>query len=238
MGCFFFFLPPSADSAQINMISTNGKEDVLKQPVKVNTDLLYFLALSYYKCSAEKISLYLPSHFRIRIIVLTYPENKSARNQPKSCLQCKITEITMMRGQYYFNWNLCSLSVCSCSCEDSRVPPLNVYYDISIAEDLHCFKAVNRNFVRNGGTTRTHSRRIRLFALGSVYPNKSLTMCSSDFIFRKYKQDSAFRVSGVLQLAKTGPSLTKNFPLCRLFPSDAMMAWRFYTPYDVKCTNF
>ena len=49
-------------------------------------------------------------------------------------------------------------------------------------------------------------------------------MCSSDFVFRKYKQDSAFRVSGVLQLAKTGPLVTKNFPLLRLFPSDAMMA--------------
>ena len=74
---------------------------------------------------------------------------------------------------------------------------------------------------------------IRRFAVGPVYPNKSLTMCSSDFVFRKYKQDSAFRVSGVLQLAKTGPPVTKNFTLCPLFLSDAKMAWRFYTPYDV-----
>ena len=66
--------------------------------------------------------------------------------------------------------------------------------------------------------------RIRRFAVGPVYPNKSLTMCPSVFVFRKYKQDSAFRVSGVLQLAKTGPPFTKNFPLLRLFPSDAMMA--------------
>ena len=44
-------------------------------------------------------------------------------------------------------------------------------------------------------------------------------MCSSDFVFEKYKQDSALRVSGVLQLAKTGPPVTKNFPLRRLFPS-------------------
>ena len=79
--------------------------------------------------------------------------------------------------------------------------------------------------------------RIRRFAVGPVYPNKSLTMCSSDFVFRKYKQDSALRVSGVLQLAKTGPPVTKNFPLRHLIPSDAMIAWRFYTPYDVKCTN-
>ena len=65
----------------------------------------------------------------------------------------------------------------------------------------------------------------------------SLTMCSSDFVFRKYKQDSAFRASGVLLLAKTSPLVTKNFPLRRLFSSDAMMTWRFYTPYDVKRTN-
>ena len=78
---------------------------------------------------------------------------------------------------------------------------------------------------------------IRRFAVGPVYPNKSLTMCSSDFVFRKYKQDSAFRVSGVLQLAKTGPPVMKNFPLLRLFPSDAMMAWRLYTLYDINRTN-
>ena len=65
---------------------------------------------------------------------------------------------------------------------------------------------------------------IHRFAVGPVYLNKSLTMCSSDFVFRKYKQDSAFRVCGVLLLAKTGPPATKNFPLLCLFPSDAMMA--------------
>ena len=63
-------------------------------------------------------------------------------------------------------------------------------------------------------------------------------MCSSHFVFRKYKQESAFCVSGVLQLAKTGPPVTKNFPLLRLFLSDAMMARKIYTPYDVNCTNF
>ena len=66
--------------------------------------------------------------------------------------------------------------------------------------------------------------RIRHFAVGPVDPKKSLTMCSSDFVFRKYKQDSAFHGSGVLQLTKTGPPVKKNFPLLRLFPSDAMMA--------------
>ena len=78
---------------------------------------------------------------------------------------------------------------------------------------------------------------IHRFAVGPVYPNKSLTMCSSHFVFRKYKQESAFCVSGVLQLAKTGPPVTKNFLLLRLFSSDAMMGWRLYTPYDVNRTN-
>ena len=49
---FALSLPPSADSAYIN-ISTNGKQDVLKQP-EANTDLLYFSALSYYESSVEK----------------------------------------------------------------------------------------------------------------------------------------------------------------------------------------
>ena len=148
-------LPPQILPISTFNISMNGKQDVLKQ-TEANTDLLYFSALSYYKRSVEKISLYFLSHFRIRIIVLTCPDNKSARNQPRSCVSAK-SQITMMRGQYYFNCNLRSLSVCSRSCEDSRVPPLNLYYDISIAEDLHYLKAVDRNFVRNGGTTRTHS---------------------------------------------------------------------------------
>ena len=68
----FCYLPPSADSAFMiyqHLISqrtlTNGKQDVLKQQ-EANTDLLYFSALSYYKCSVA--------------------DNKSARNQPKSCV--------------------------------------------------------------------------------------------------------------------------------------------------------
>ena len=50
---FAMSVPPSADSAYINIcISTNGKQEVLKQP-EANTDLLYFSALSYYKSSVE-----------------------------------------------------------------------------------------------------------------------------------------------------------------------------------------
>ena len=63
----------------------NGKQDVLKQP-EANTDLLYFSALSFYKSSVET-NFPMLSHFRIRIIVLTCSDNKSARNhQPKSCV--------------------------------------------------------------------------------------------------------------------------------------------------------
>ena len=43
---FAFFLPLSVD------ITTNGKQDVLKEP-EANTDLLYFSAPSYYKSSVE-----------------------------------------------------------------------------------------------------------------------------------------------------------------------------------------
>ena len=71
----------------------------------------------------------------------------------------------------------------------------------------------------------TQHGRIRRFAVGPVYPNKSPAMCSADFVFRKNKQDSAFCVSGVLQLPMTGPPLTKNFSVLRLFLSHAMMAW-------------
>ena len=72
------------------------------------------------------------------------------------------------------------------------------------------------------------------FAVGLVHLNKLLTMCSSDFW--KYKQECAPCVSGVLQLAKTGPPVMKNFPLLCLSLSDAMMARRFYKPCDINCT--
>ena len=98
---------------------------------------------------------YLLLHSCIRIIMWTCPDNINVISQvcKKSSAEimraCKITKITMMRGQYYFNWNLPSLSVCSCLCEDSRVPPLNRYWNISTAEDLYCLKVVYRNFVQN-----------------------------------------------------------------------------------------
>ena len=49
---FAFSLPPSVDPTYINIITMNGKQDILKQP-EANTDLLCFSALSYYKSSVE-----------------------------------------------------------------------------------------------------------------------------------------------------------------------------------------
>ena len=166
---------------KINIISTNGHRWTVNKtswsnPRQTRTCYIFQLWVII-KTLLKQISLYLLSHFRIRIIVLTCQDNKSARNhQPKSCVPAKSHKITMMRGQYYFNWNLRSLSVCSCSCEDSRVPPLKFYYDIFITEDLHCLKAVDGALFEMEG----QHGRIRRFAVGPVYPNKSPTMCSSE----------------------------------------------------------
>ena len=161
MGCFSLSLPPSADSAYMiyeHLISQRTVNKTSWSNPRQTRICYIFQLWAVIKALLKKISQYLLSHFRIRIIVLTCPDiNKPARNhQPKSCVPAKSHKL-QLRGQYYFNWNLRSLSVCSCSCEDSRVPPLNLYWDISIAEDFHCLKAVDRNFVRNGGTTWTHS---------------------------------------------------------------------------------
>ena len=81
---------------------------------------------------------------------------------------------------------------------------------------------------------------IRRFAVGLVYPNKLLTMCSSGFVFRKYKRDSAFRVSGVLQLTKTGPPVTIKLPTKEysFAYSSQMLRWlEGFTHNEVSCTN-
>ena len=98
---------------------------------------------------------------------------------------------------------------------------------------LICTKR-SSNFVQNGGNiTQTH---LSLISWAGVYSctNKSLTLCSSDFIFRKHMYDNDFHVSGVFQLTKTDPPITKNFPLLCLFLSAAITARRFYTPYDIN----
>ena len=94
VGCFFAIsLPPSADSAKINTIS-NGKQDAARRLEETRGKhwlLCYIFRLwVIIKALLKQISLYLLSHFRIRIIVLTCPDNKSARNhQRKSCMPAK-----------------------------------------------------------------------------------------------------------------------------------------------------
>ena len=60
------------------------------------------------KALLKQISLYLLSHFRIRIIVLTCPDNKSARKSSAEIMRaCKITQITMMEANIIlFVWRL------------------------------------------------------------------------------------------------------------------------------------
>ena len=78
-------LPPQILPISTFNISTNGKQAVLKQ-LEANTDFLYFSAPSYYKSSVENISLYLLSHFRIKVIVLTCPDKSARNHQPESCV--------------------------------------------------------------------------------------------------------------------------------------------------------
>ena len=94
----------------INIISTDGKQDVLTQP-EANPDLLYLVSgLSFKKTLLKQIPLCLLSHSHIRIIMLTCPDNidviyyQSARNrQPKSCVPAKSHKSQiMMWGQYIF----------------------------------------------------------------------------------------------------------------------------------------
>ena len=135
VGCFFAIsLPPSADSAKINITSTNGKQDAARrlEATRGKHEFLCYIFRLWViiKALLKQISLYLPSHFCIRIIVLTCPDNKSARNhQPKSCVPAK---------SYKSQWceaNIISIEifapfqfvVSSCSCEDLRVPPLILY---------------------------------------------------------------------------------------------------------------
>ena len=80
------------------------------------------------------------------------------------------------------------------------------------------------------------SSRSKLWLLFiQCWVNNSYLQWKSLFVFRLFENISKTVPS--VQLAKTGPPVTTNFPLLRLFPSDAMMAWRFYTPYDVNRTN-
>ena len=87
VGCFFALslsLPP-----RILLISTLTRRTVNKTSWSNprQTRICYIFRLWVItKALLKKISLYLLSHFRIRVMVLTCPDNKSARNQLKSCV--------------------------------------------------------------------------------------------------------------------------------------------------------
>ena len=95
VGWFFAIsLPPTTESVKVNIISTNGKQDAARR-LEANRGNHGFLCYIFrlrviIKALLKQASLYLLSHFRIRIIMLTCPDNKSARNhQPKSCVPAK-----------------------------------------------------------------------------------------------------------------------------------------------------
>ena len=131
--CFVFSLPPSADSAYSvyqHLSQRTVHKTSWSNPRQTRICYIFRLRELVIKALVKQISLHLLLHFRIRIIVLTCPDNKSARNhQPKSCVPTKSPNHTNHNDarSILFQLNLRSLSVCSCSCEGSRVPPLNLY---------------------------------------------------------------------------------------------------------------
>ena len=89
---FFRYLSPSLRRLCQNQYYLNERSWTVNKtswsnPRQTRISLLYFSPPSYYKSSVETNFPILLSHFRIRIVVLTFPDNKSARNhQPKSCV--------------------------------------------------------------------------------------------------------------------------------------------------------
>ena len=85
----FRSLPPSADSAYMiyQHLISQWMVNKTSWSNSRQTRICYILRLWLItKAMLKKLSLYLLSHFPIRIIVLTCPDKKSARNQPKSCV--------------------------------------------------------------------------------------------------------------------------------------------------------
>ena len=92
-GLFFALsLPPFADSAYMiyqHLISQRTVNKTVKtswsKPRQTRFCSIFRLWVII-NALLKKICLYLLSHFGIRIIVVTCPDNKSLRNQPKSCV--------------------------------------------------------------------------------------------------------------------------------------------------------
>ena len=166
MGCFFAIsLPPSADSAKININSTNGKQDAARR-LEATRDKHEFLCYIFrlwviIKALLKQISLYLLSHFRIRIIVLTCLLITSLQeiiSRNPACLQNHTNpndarpilfqlKSSLPFSLFLFVWRL----------ESTTPKSLLRHLNSGIAEDLHCLKAVDRTLFENGGTTRMHS---------------------------------------------------------------------------------
>ena len=166
-------LPPQI-LPKSTLSQTNGKQDVARhlEATRGKHGLLCFIFRLWViiKALLKKFP-----YICCRIIVLTCPDNKSARNhQRKSCVPAPnhanhndarpiILKSSLPFSLFLFVWRL----------ESTTTTKSLLRHLISgIAEDLHCLKAIDRNFVRNGGTTGLHSS----FAVGLVYPNKSPTM--------------------------------------------------------------
>ena len=89
MGCFFAFSLSLRRFYLYQHLISQRTVNKTSWSNPRQTRICYIFRLSVIiKSLLKKISLYLLSHFRIRIIVLTCPDiNKSARNhQPKSCV--------------------------------------------------------------------------------------------------------------------------------------------------------
>ena len=128
VGCLFLSLLP-----QILPISTLSRRRVNKTSWSNprQTQICYIFQIRVIKALLKQNYLYLLSHSHIRIITLTCHDNIDVilqvckNSSAKIMYACKITQIRVMRGQYHFYWNLCSLLVCS------WVPQLNLRH-------LHC----------------------------------------------------------------------------------------------------
>ena len=187
VGCFFAIsFPPSADSAKINItrISTNGKQNAARRLEATQGKhgfLCYIFRLwVIIKALLKQISLYLLSHFCIRVIVLTCPDNKSSLQEIISrnhaCLKNHTNHIILFHlksslpfSLFLFVWRL----------ESTTTKSLLRHLNSGIAEDLHCSKAVDGDaFValQLGRCIRTNRQQFAL--LTSSFENISKTVPS------------------------------------------------------------
>ena len=90
VSCFSLSLSPPLQILPISTFLSQQTVNKMSWSNQRQTRICYIFRIWVLKKALlKKISLYLLSHFRIRIIVLTCPDNKSARNKPKSCVPAK-----------------------------------------------------------------------------------------------------------------------------------------------------